>query len=136
MTQIPVTIYRSTEMFGSIVKNEGKILDYGTRKYAQYENAAFVEYIPKRKRNGFRFIKGYDPYFLVIKGHGHPDTPSMFGEPFVDANGTTIKQSSYSSFDERYKQDFDKIIDTYLEDKQDLILMDIRNTKNTNIINK
>ena len=45
-----------------------------------------------------------------------------------------LSSSRYSSFDERYKTDFDAMIDVYIEKNNTNILMDYRCTKQNNFI--
>ncbi len=128
-----ITIYSTSEFMGNVTKTEAKLIECGIRKYAQYDKAPFVAFIPKGKRKGFQYIKGYQPYLLVIEGHNHPDPDSMFKAPIV-TDTVTVRESKYLSFDDRYKTDFDSNIDAYLEDKKDIVLMDCRHTKNTLIV--
>lgn len=115
------TIYTSSQFMGNIIKIECTIKDFGFRKYAQYDKAAFVRYVPKGKRNEQDFIKGYHPYILILEGHGHPEPESMF----VDLGGG-VSQSKYRSFDEKYKTDFDAAINLILPQKT--VLFDVRHT--------
>ena len=130
------TIYTTGEFFGSVNKYEGKIIDFGVRPYAQYTEAPFFKYIPKGKRKPRGCIKGdYNPYLVILKGYNHPDPQSMFNDPRY-TEGLVIKESRYTSFDERYKTDFDAVLNKYLELNPGLILMDYRGTQKTKIINK
>lgn len=108
-----VTIYTTSEMFGSVQAHRGKLVEYGRKKYAQYDQAPFVIFIPKGKRNPCKIIKGYRPYLLIIKGHDTPDPEGMFDKTTsrTEQDGKVfIQNSKYSSFDDRYKIDFDQII--------------------------
>jgi len=128
-----ITVYRTTDMFGSVVKNEGYLIDYGVCKYAQYNNAPFVSFIPKGKKNGVKIIKDYNPYLMVLDGWNKPEPKDMFSEKEIDSNDVTIRQSTYLSFSEKYKTDFDKIAMMFSPSE---ILLDYRTTANTQIINK
>ena len=107
---IKVTIYCTNEFFGNIVRYDGKLINHGVRKYAQYENAPFVEFIPKGKRKIVRIQKSYKPYLLIINGYDNQLPDSMYGKSETK-NGVTIKKSRYQSYDNRYKTDFDKILE-------------------------
>lgn len=116
--------------FGPIV-TKCKLVEYGYRKYAQYRNAAFVKYIPKGKRTVTGFIKGYQPYIIILAGHhdvdmdGMDDWDSGTGNPDVK-----WKKSRYMSFDPRYSTDYDSFIDKYIESLgKDSVLFDERWTK-------
>lgn len=121
------TIYTTSEFMGNVIKIECTLLDSGFRKYAQYENAAFVRYIPKGKRNETGFLKGYRPYILILEGHGHPEPDDMFVDLGKSETGLNVRQSKYMSFDTRYKTDFDAVIDSILPEKT--VLFDVRHTK-------
>lgn len=131
-----VTIYTTSEFMGSVVKREGILVDFGIRKYAQYNKAPFVNYIPTGKRKQTGFIKGFNPYLVILKGFNNPDPESMMNKGTTDANGTTISQSRYLSFDDRYKTDFDSVLNEFIKNNPDAVLMDVRHTQNTNVINK
>ena len=111
-TRQKVTIY-SQGMYG-MRKVEGKLVKYGTRKSAQYNNDPYVHFVPTRERN-IRFLGGLStsPYLLVLEGHGHPDT----------------EEEKYPSCDERYETDLDAILDKYIEETGTAIIADYRYTK-------
>lgn len=122
-----ITIYTTSEFMGTVQRYEGTLIDQGRMKYAQYENAPFVSFIPKKKRNGIRIVKGYNPYILILKGWDHPEPEDMFGNSKGEVrNGVTIKKSKYSSFDDGYKTDFNNVIDRYIADNPTVLLADYR----------
>lgn len=128
-----VTIY-SAGVFG-VNKSVGKVIDFGTRKCAQYSAAAFINFVPKGKRSPRAFVVGYKPYFLIIDGENHPEPDDIFGEAKISEDGLLITRiTKYSSYDDERLTDFDQKIGEYLKDK--VVLMDIRHTVQTNIINK
>ncbi len=130
------TIYTTSEFFGSVVKHEGTIIDFGVKPYAQYDTAPYFKFVPKGKRKPRGLIKGdYSPYLVILKGYNHPDPASMYDDPRYSEN-LVVRESRYTSFDERYKTDFDTVLNKYLELNPGLILMDYRGTQNTKIINK
>lgn len=122
----PVTIYTSGEFFGSINKYEGKLVECGTKQYAQYDHAPYVFFIPKGKRKARGFVKGYQPWIVIVKGVGHPTPPDMFTAPRMSESGMMVKESRYSSFDDRYKTEFNPVIDQLIAEKPELVIMDIR----------
>jgi hypothetical protein len=99
-----------------IIKCEGKLVDHGTQKYAQYDAAPFVNFIPKGKRNVRGFVQAeYKPSLLILAGHGHPEPDSMFGVETPNEAGTAFtSRSRYMSCDPRWQSDFDARIDAYL----------------------
>jgi len=121
------TIYTTSEFMGNVFKIECTLVDFGFRKYAQYDKAAFVRYIPKGKRTETGFTKGYHPYILILEGHGHPEPEDMFLDLGKSESGLNVKRSKYMSFDDRYKTDFDAVIDQILPQKK--VLFDERHTK-------
>lgn len=118
---------------GNVVKTEAKLIEVGRKNYAQYDNAPYVVFIPKGKRKPFVTRATSYPYLLVIEGHGHPEPADMLGEGKTE-NGVTIRQSTYSSFDEAYKTDFDAIINPYLTDKN--VIVDVRQTVGKEVVNE
>jgi hypothetical protein len=121
MDNQPVTIYRTSEFFGNIVKIEGKLKEIRNRKYAQYDNAVEVVYIPKGKRSPRSFIScgRENPLLIIITGLNHPSPDSMFGKP--DNNGAAY--SKYASFDPRWKHDFSHMIDDYLKENKNVTVI-------------
>ena len=53
-----ITVYTTSEFFGSVQKYEGTLIDQGRMQYAQYDQAPFVSFIPKKKRTGSPDCKG------------------------------------------------------------------------------
>lgn len=129
----PVTIYTSST-FG-VLKLEGKIVDFGTKKYAQYDNAAYFHYVQKRKHNASGIIKGYKPYMIIIEGHNHVSPEDIF-KVVSQKENIVVSKTKYSSFDDRYLTEFDECFAAYSEQNKFNVLMDIRFTINSNIINK
>ena len=130
-----VTIYVSGA-FG-VQKYQGSLVDFGTRKYAQYDSAAYYSYIPKGKRKPLGCIQGYHPYIVILEGVNHPAPADPFNAPVIsnyDCGDVTCKKTRYGSFDDRYLTEFDSKIEEYLKNQN--VLMDIRHTVNTNILNK
>ena len=97
-----ITIYYSSSFMGNIVKQEAKLLDHGRRQYAQYPAAPFVDFIPRGKRKAVRLQKSYKPYLIIIEGWNGPDP-----DPMCPPEGG---RSKYSSFDERWKSDFNEVL--------------------------
>lgn len=129
-----VTIYTTNSFFGHITKTEAKLTETGRKDYAQYTNAPYAKFIPKGKRTEHIVRATSYPYLLIIEGWNHPEPDDMMSEAQVDSNGTKFSQSRYSSFDERYKTDFDTIINPYLENQK--VIMDIRQTAGKEVINE
>jgi hypothetical protein len=124
-----VTIYRQSEFFGNFIKHEGKLIEHGSRPYAQYKNAPFVSFIPKGKRNPIKFVKTHNPMILVIEGHGHPTPEELFSVIVSKDANAKVSTAKYSSFDHRYNTDFDSFMDSYIEKSSAKVVADYRFTK-------
>lgn len=112
--KVKITVYTVSEFFGSVQRFEGYLVEHGKKKYAQYDQVPFVIFVPKGKRKAIQILKAYKPYLLILKGWNNPTPEDMFNES-IKKEGVTIKQSKYLSFDDRYKTDFDKIINEHQE---------------------
>lgn len=129
-----VTIYTAGDMLGSINKYEGKLVKCGLQRYAQYDNAPFVQFIPKGKRKAAGFVKGYKPFVLVLKGVGHPEPDDMFDAPKTSESGLTIRAAKYSAFSGGWETDFNAKIKDYLT--PEMILLDVRESAGTKIVSE
>jgi hypothetical protein len=124
-----VTILTRSDFGIGVNKFEGSLIALGTKEFAQYNNAPFVSFVPKRKRKGVRILKTYKPYLVVLDGL-HPDLYPESGMVVTKEDDTVkISESKYLCFDERYDSDFDKILDAYLTIYKPNVLMDARSTK-------
>ena len=112
MKKHKVTIYTTGEFFGSVHKIEAYLIEHGRRPYAQYDQARFVVFVPRGKRKPRTILKGYKPYILIVEGWNAPEPPGMYGAPERSESGAIIRKSQYRSFDDRYKTDFDRVIDS------------------------
>jgi hypothetical protein len=106
---LKVTIYYTSEMFGSVCSIEAYLIEHGRWQYAQYSDAPYIIYRQKGKRNKSRLIKAYKPYLIIVDGWNAPKPDGMY-EKSETQNGVTIKTSKYSCFDDNYKIDFDNIL--------------------------
>lgn len=92
---------------GNIVVKHVWLVEHGRRKFAQYNSAPFVRFIEKGKRTIRGVIDGYRPYYVLLAGWQDIETQSMWGKKTTSANGTTIQEGRYSSFDPRWQEDFE-----------------------------
>lgn len=128
------TVYYAS-MLG-VRKIEGRLVDFGTRKYAQYDNAPFVSIIPKRKRKA-RCVSGdYEPYILLLKGHGHPDLDVYEPAEPSTTPGVMVRRAKYSACDPQWGRDADTKLDHYIETSGVEVLADYRSTKGFNSHNR
>ena len=129
MNKQAITIYTSTGM--GITKIEGTIISIGRRPYAQYDSAPFVTYVPKGKRKPQGIIATAYPYLVVLKGHGHVEPEGAMVRVHENKQiGIQVSKSKYAMFDDRYKTDFDEVLNEYLVfgGNPDVVLMDVRHT--------
>lgn len=123
-TKQKVTLYCKSA-FG-IKKYEGKLIEHGTSPYAQYENAPYVVFIPKGKRNPRKFREGYKPFFLILAGWEHPEPDSALVDTEPTASGIMVARSRYASFDDSWQRDFNAMIEPYIADPNINVIADYR----------
>lgn len=124
MEKIKATVFLNGELTTHPSKLEVWLLEHGTTEYAQYNEAPFVRFIGKGKQLESRWIKGYKPFAVIVKGWGHPDNPEWFSEP-REENGMIIRTTKYLSHDDNFQYDFNEWFE-----KQDFeVIADYRWTK-------
>ena len=132
-----VTIYVNSEFGGNISKIEGKLVKYEFGKYAQYDNALTVHFIPKGKRNVRGFTKCSHATVMILEGIGHPVPESMFGEPVKSSvEGITLREGRHSMFSDAWDKNFDAMMDAYIAQNSPKIILDCRSTKGYNPYHK
>jgi predicted ABC-type ATPase len=120
----PATMYLASEFMGNINKIDVTDIKIKAKKYAQYEKALSVTFIPKGKRSPGGTTLTYSPYILVLKGYNTP-VPQSSMKPIAPG----VEQSIYTSFDDRWQADFDKVVDDYIAEHPDSVLFDARAKK-------
>jgi len=95
-----VTIYRRSEFGVGFVRIEAKGVIHGTRKYAQYDHAVFVQYRAKRKRRDRVIHDTFQPSAVIVAGWNHPDFEAW--KTLESGN----KMSLYRSCDSQWDTDF------------------------------
>jgi hypothetical protein len=109
MEKQKITVYYTNEFFGSVTSVEGVLVEHGRQKYAQYDDAPFVVFVPKGKRKAIKILKSHNPYLLILNGWNNPKSEGLFAESITE-NGITIQKSKYQCYDKRYQTDFNRII--------------------------
>lgn len=93
--------------------------------FAQYVDAVFVEYLPRRKRKRRLMRITYRPKLVVLLGWDHPDLQQAWestDEPDLVKGAVDLShlkftgmRTKYVSADPRYEQDFEGALDAYLD---------------------
>ena len=87
------TIYLTSGIGTEIVRAEGYLINTEFVDYAQYKNTPQIDFIFKGKRTVMRFIKGYNPFFLVLDGWNTPKIPETLYYNISESNGMIVKSS-------------------------------------------
>jgi hypothetical protein len=130
-----VTIYTSNgSIMGNINKREGKLDSFRFGKYAQYPNALFVRYIPKRRRSVYEMTVtpiSSSMDVLILEGWGHPNPDGIWDKSTSRSGvaGVTVTEGRYSCFDSGWQKDFDSMIDKYISENNVNILLDVRGSE-------
>ena len=106
-----VTIYTTSGFMGNVVAIRARLVEHGRRRYAQYSAAPFVTFIPKGKRRPRTLQTGYRPYIVVVDGWNAPEPASMCGPERLSSTGCLVSKSRYLSHDDRWKSDFDAVLE-------------------------
>jgi hypothetical protein len=125
-----VTYYYKSEFGMGINKIEGKLVNIGFEKYAQYNDAFFVTLIPKGKKTALKFRQTYNPFAIVIAGLGHPNPDDTF-EVVKEESDVIVSKSKHSSFSENWILEFNAKMNKYIESQKAAIIADVRENKLT-----
>ena len=91
-----VTIWMQGEM-GFGWSKKGKITEVKFGPYAQYNEAAFISFIPYRGRKVRKITLLSYKRFIVWEGYHEVDT-EIYGAEKVTASGCTVRRSRATSF--------------------------------------
>jgi hypothetical protein len=129
------TIYWTGDFGGGPNKTEVKLLDVGTKPYAQHASAAYAVFVPKGKRKPRQIgPEGFHPYILVLEGWDHPEPDDCFTPRELSTTGCVVRRSRYTMFDERYQTEFDAKIDAYIAQSGAKVVADYRWTKDATYV--
>ncbi len=93
-----ITIYM-TGVAGAITKREG-FLKSADRNGITY-------FPPKARKHAAMVMSYYAPFWMIVKGWGHPAPDSLFLPPEAgDTPGVTTQKGRYRSSDPRWVEDF------------------------------
>lgn len=90
-------------------------------KFAQYDHALFIEFTDKGKRTRRLLTQDYKPNVVILAGHGHFEPADCFVE-----TSPGVRESRYSSFDDRYASDFAADLAGYMIDSRAEMVFDGR----------
>lgn len=121
-----VTMYVKGEFLGNVVKIEAKEAEIEIKPFAQYTKAVHVTFKKPRQKKARCLVQSYSPSLLVLEGWGHPDPASPWTPPVERENGVTVRESKYSSCDERWQSDFNGTMAEYLEKNGATVVADFR----------
>lgn len=80
--------------FGAYNKHEVKNLEMRQGRYAQYEKATFVRFVPKGKRNVRGVVLSYRPEIVVYEGHGHAIEPESMRTEYKTDPATGMRMAT------------------------------------------
>ena len=118
------TLYLSSAIGTEIIRVEGYLIDFKFIDYAQYRNIPQIDFILKGKRKIRRFIKGFQPFFLVLKGWDTPTIPETLYYKITKNEDCIIKESKELSHSDNNYKVFNDFIDPFL--KNSVVLFDYR----------
>lgn len=127
LTAKKVTIYVKGEFMGNFHKVEATAYLVELVPYAQYADAVRFVFKGKGKRLLRAAVQTFRPSLVVLEGWGHIDPPGMWGGKAVESAGVTLVQSTYTSCDEGWNHDFNKLLTDYVAKSGAKILHDFRN---------
>ena len=100
-------------------------LTWRFEKYAQFPNAARVEYTVRGKRKRQATMITTVP-LVVLDGWGHPDPPPKLGPPEPTAGNLTVQTTRRLSCDPEWQNEFDAFLYGYLKGSKARVLLDLR----------
>lgn len=121
-----VTIYRKSEFGLGYTKVECRKFGFEHRKYAQYDGAIHVAFVPKGKRRVRGFVETSYPSCVVLDGHGHPDPDSPWTAWGSSETGCEVRQSRHMSFDPAWDKEFNAKMAEYLAESGATVVLDTR----------
>lgn len=126
-----VTMYYQSEWLPGIKKIEVHLVDVGARKYAQYDNAPYCRYRPKRARKDRELQLAFQPWLVVVEGWGHPDFENWQAPRPGHVRGVVLQEMKYSMCDERWARDGDGFVEA-LKAAGVRVVADFRHTQGFN----
>lgn len=94
-------------------------------KYAQYPNAARVEYTIRGKRKRKTAMITKIP-LIILDGWDHPDPPSKFTSLTQLSQGVNMKTTRRNACDPEWENEFEAFLYGYLAGSKTKVLIDFR----------
>lgn len=118
------TIY--TRGLAGYVRHEVKLIEHGRRQWAQFNDAPFVTFRPKRARKNRTIIQGakVNRSMLILEGWGHIEPPEKWNHH--TRGDIAVSQAVYSLADPQLDTDFDETISRYLKNQGVEVIADYR----------
>lgn len=128
-----VTVYHKSSMMGNIIKTEMRLIEFGTQKYAQYPSAPFCAGIQKRKRKAIKLLQRYRPFMLIVDGWDNPDSAGIYdgGQVLSHSNGVKVTQGAHTAFSVGFKNDFNNMINSHIDNGTVSVIADYREHDST-----
>ena len=123
-TKQKATLYLSSAIGTEIVRAEGYLIKTEFVDYAQYKNTPQIDFKFKGKRHTTRFVKGYNPFFLILEGWDTPKVDESLYFDISESDGVVTKSSIRLSHDIGNYTVFNDFIKPLLKDYK--VLFDYR----------
>lgn len=118
------TLYLCSAIGTEIIRREGYLVNATFTDYAQYKNTPQIDFIFKGKRTVQRFIKGYNPFFLILEGWDTPEVEESLYYNISESNGCRVSESKHLAHDDENYNIFNRFIEPHLKNHK--VLFDYR----------
>lgn len=109
-----------------VARVEAKAITIKVAQHAQYPAAVIVSWVMPRKRKWESMVQTSHVDLLVLDGWNHFEPPSGFTPDDRSTPGLVCSRSVYSSFDPAIREDFNRAIAPYIEQRLASVLVDFR----------
>ena len=125
-----VTIYVNNDMGFGLGTVEARLFKTGTKKYAQYDNAAYCQYKPKGARKMRGMVATYKPWLVVLEGWGLPKFNNW--DPPKSGAGVETQSGKFSTCDDRWELSGDIFVADVVSQTGAKVVADYRYTHGFN----
>lgn len=113
---------------GGFHRTEVKDVRIEIKPFAQWENGIYITYKPKGARKSRSFVQSTFPSAVFLQGWGHNLDQDLWGET-SERDGVQTSKGRFMSCDPAWREDFSKLLGTYLERKGLKLAFDARGHK-------